>query len=95
MYRQHLNKLLEAVSNLNFASIQHLWLDFWSLTESKLDQAEEAKLPMSKAKLKLLLTIPEVQSFIQVSSKMSIRTVSKLNICRRVTLDFTRPWSRF
>ena len=70
MYRQHLNKLLEAVSNLNFASIQHLWLDFWSLTDSKLDQAEEAKLPMSKAKLKLLLTIPEVQSFIQVSSKM-------------------------
>ena len=67
MYRQHLNKLLEAVSNLNFASIQHIWLDFWSLSESKLDQAEEAKLPMSKAKLKLLLTIPEVQSFIQVN----------------------------
>ena len=69
MYCQHLNKLLEAVSNLNFASIQHLWLDFWSLTESKLDQAEEAKLPMSKAKLKLLLTIPEVQSFIQVRTR--------------------------
>ena len=70
MYRQHLNKLLEAVSNLNFASIQHIWLDFWSLSESKLDQAEEAKLPMSKAKLKLLLTIPELQSFIQVRHRV-------------------------
>ena len=59
------------MSNLNFASIQPLWLDFWSLTESKLDQAEEAKLPMSKAKLKLLLTIPEVQSFIQVSTRLA------------------------
>ena len=59
------------MSNLNFASIQHLWLDFWSLTESKLDQAEEAKLPMSKAKLKLLLTIPEVQSFIQVRTRLA------------------------
>ena len=66
MYRHHLNQLLEAVTNLNFASIQHIWLDFWSLTESRLDQTEEAKLPMSKAKLKLLLTIPELQSFIQV-----------------------------
>ena len=66
MYRQHLNQLLEAVINLNFASIQHIWIEFWSLSELKLDQTEESKLPMSKAKLKLLLTIPELQTFIQV-----------------------------
>ena len=72
MYRHHLNQLLEAVTNLNFASIQHIWLDFWSLTESRLDQTEEAKLPMSKAKLKLLLTIPELQSFIRVDCRKNV-----------------------
>ena len=65
MYKQHLSQLLEAVVNLNFASIQHIWMDFWSLNESKLHQSEESKLPMSKAKQKLLLTIPEMQAFIQ------------------------------
>ena len=99
MYRHHLNQLLEAVTNLNFASIQHIWLDFWSLTESRLDQTEEAKLPMSKAKLKLLLTIPELQSFIQVMDclKLSQKCHIKAQFCgiqfdKRPLLTGRRFW---
>ena len=62
LYRQHLNSLLEAVVSLNFASIQNIWADFWDLSDSGLD---EAKLPLSKATISLLLTMPELQSFIQ------------------------------
>ena len=62
LYRQHLNSLLEAVVNLSFASIQHIWADFWDLSDSGM---EEAKLPLSKATMRQLLTIPALHTFIQ------------------------------
>ena len=62
LYRQHLNSLLEAVVSLSFASIQHIWADFWDLSDSGL---EEAKLPLSKATMRQLLTVPALQTFIQ------------------------------
>ena len=40
-------------------------MDFWNLSETNLDQNEESKLPMSKAKLRVLLTIPAMHTFIQ------------------------------
>ena len=57
-----MNSLLEAVVSLNFSSIQHIWADFWDLSDSGL---EEAKLPLSKTAMRQLLTIPQLQNFIR------------------------------
>ena len=65
IYRQHLTQLMEAVVNLNFASIQHIWMRFWSMTESEHNDNQQQQIP--KSKMKILLTIPELQTFIQVS----------------------------
>ena len=66
IYRQHLTQLMEAVVNLNFASIQHIWAQFWNLSSEQKQETEEQQI--SKAQMKILLTIPELQTFIQVCS---------------------------
>ena len=50
---------------LTFVSIQHIWAQFWNLSSDQKPDNEEQQI--SKAQMKILLTIPELQTFIQVS----------------------------
>jgi len=79
MYKNHLTQLLESVVCLSFANIQHIWLEFWSLRGS-LDQDEEEKLPISKAKLKTLFTLRTVQNFIQEADFTFYQTLVQILI---------------
>ena len=47
-----------------FVSIQHIWAQFWNLSSDQKQETEEKQI--SKAQMKILLTIPELQTFIQV-----------------------------
>ncbi|CAO1427183.1 unnamed protein product [Diamesa tonsa] len=65
IYREHLETVLDAVLNLEFNTIEHLWRDFWRATDNNnVDECEEEKY-LSKLKLFNLCQCDAVQQFIK------------------------------
>ena len=65
IYREHLETVLDAVLNLEFNTIEHLWRDFWRATDNNnVDECEEEKY-LSKLKLFNLCQCNAVQQFIK------------------------------
>ena len=55
-------------------------MEFWSLRDGSLDESEEEKLPISKAKLRTLFTLKIVQNFIQEADFAFYQTLVQILI---------------
>ncbi|CAB0000629.1 unnamed protein product, partial [Nesidiocoris tenuis] len=65
IYREHCETFLDAIVNLEFATIETLWREFWRTQEhSNGDECEEEKY-LSKTKLFMLSKFKPIQDFVK------------------------------
>ncbi|XP_059485466.1 transcription factor RFX3 isoform X6 [Neocloeon triangulifer] len=64
MYREHCEAFLDAVTNLEFNTVESLWRDFWRSSENNNDECEEEKY-LAKRKLYALCECEMIQDFVK------------------------------
>ncbi|XP_065331905.1 DNA-binding protein RFX2 isoform X8 [Cloeon dipterum] len=64
MYREHCEAFLDAVTNLEFNTVESLWRDFWRSSDNNNDECEEEKY-LAKLKLYALCESEVVQAFVK------------------------------
>ncbi|KAF4525703.1 hypothetical protein B566_EDAN011495, partial [Ephemera danica] len=65
IYREHCEAFLDAVTTLEFSTVESLWREFWRSSDNNNgDECEEEKY-LSKTKLYLLCKCPPVQQFVR------------------------------